>query len=70
MVFVTHPCEYELTVSGSANRSGIGKTSAGAVRNLLPYGHRRALAVPRVCQAARSGLVTSSANQLYRAGRQ
>jgi hypothetical protein len=69
MVFVTPACKCELTPKrGSANRSGIGKTSAGSVRNRLSGGLASRLAGPSGYQAARSGPVTSSVIGLYRAG--
>ncbi len=68
MVLVSHSCTCELAQSRSVNRSGIGKTSTGSVRNLLSHGHTSTLASPSRHQAARSGPVTSAVNGLYRTG--
>jgi hypothetical protein len=64
MVFVTLPCECALGQAGARNRSGLVKTSAASVRDLL----RNGLEGPRRYQAARSGPVASTAIELYRAG--
>jgi len=64
MVFVTLPCECALGLAGARNRSGLLKTSAASVRDLLSHG----LKGPRAYQAARSGPIASTAIRLYRAG--
>jgi len=63
MVFGSLACACAL--GGARNRSGLKKTSTGAVRNELRHG----LEGPSGYQAARSGLAASSALRLYRAGR-
>jgi hypothetical protein len=69
MVFLTPACECELTPRrGSANCSGIGKTSTGAVRNVLRHELDGFAVGSSGNQAARSGPVTSSVIRLYRAG--
>jgi hypothetical protein len=63
MVFGSRACACAL--SGRArNRSGFWKTSTETVRNVLSYG----LEGPSRYQAARSGLITTTAIRLYRAG--
>jgi hypothetical protein len=63
MVFGSLACACALK-GGARNRSGLKKTSTGAVRNELSDG----LEGPSGYQAARSGLAASSALKLYRAG--
>jgi hypothetical protein len=68
MVFISLPCECEQAKRRSTNRSGIRKTSAASVRNRLGHGLVETIHNPRRVQAARSGPVTLSVLELYRAG--
>jgi len=63
MVFGSPACVCALK-HGARNRSGFRKTSTETVRNSLSHG----LVGPSRYQAARSGLITTTAIRLYRAG--
>jgi hypothetical protein len=63
MVFGSLACACALN-GGARNRSGFWKTSTETVRNTLSDG----LEGPSQYQAARSGLITTTAIRLYRAG--
>jgi len=63
MVFGSLACACALS-GGARNRSGFGKTGTETVRNVL----RNGLEGPSRYQAARSGLITTTAIRLYRAG--